>query len=94
MEEDTRPVYVWTSDRVVQCDYLREVAAETYGLFTTVPDIRMTGEQIVAEWEQYQKDSGSGLPDWYDAHDAHLLAGYIQDRLDAHWTKYDEEHES
>jgi len=85
---DERPRYMHTSDRVQQCDWLREVAAETYGYFVADPEDRYTGEQVVAAWEEQLRDSGGELPDWYDEHDRRLLAGYIQERLDTYWAEH------
>jgi hypothetical protein len=85
LDEDTRPQYMWTTDRVAQCNWLRQLAGDIYGYYVADPADRYTGAEVVAAWEESLRENHEKLPDWYDAHDQRLLAGYIQDRLDAHW---------
>ena len=78
--QEEQSVYMWTDDRVEQCNWLREVASDIVSYSGAE-----SPEQAKEAVDMWLKQDGFvddiPLPKWFDGHDRQLLVEWVGESL-------------
>ena len=88
MDMDERPVYMWTSDRTRQVDYVRELASELISSQKLVSasdyaDAETYAETIVTDYLERMAEQHEPMPDWWSDHDRAMLVRFITEQCES-----------